>query len=337
MAALSRSIDAGSGSRFHPTVRTPGDSMPELGFFGKIPAKGDFVRHNVVDDAARSFEQWVQESNDALRGAGGELPDHPIRGVFTPPGGAHTILSVLVPSQDQVGRKFPIVIFALTPSAGTGTSYPFLPLAWSAFFEAAVALGKRAATLDVEQLKTAVVALPTAGPLEVMNAQQLGEKTLAHPLSSEIHQRIFGGTDGMHFYAYQTFLTACKDASKNDPGKPATVLDCPIHVDVDLFVWLELARRVFGFPPAHPSYFWIEDPAPRLLFSLGPAPLAILQFMANPTLEHQRLWPLTTQRTQAVDAAKTSLGPALAGVNEQAPLASWMETLVSRASSGTAR
>ena len=44
--------------------------MAELGFFGKIPAKGDFVRHQVTDDAARSFEQWVQESNDMLRGAG---------------------------------------------------------------------------------------------------------------------------------------------------------------------------------------------------------------------------------------------------------------------------
>ena len=47
--------------------------MAELGFFGKIPAKGDFVRQNVADDAARSFEQWVQESNDALRAVGRDL------------------------------------------------------------------------------------------------------------------------------------------------------------------------------------------------------------------------------------------------------------------------
>lgn len=308
--------------------------MPELGLFGKIPAKGDFVRHNIADDAARSFEQWVQESNDALRGAGGELPSEPIRCVFTPPGSASSVLAVLVPSQDQVGRKFPIVIFALTPAAPT---YSVLPVAWSSFFEGAVALGKRASTLDLDQLKSGLALLSTPGPGDVLQAQQLCDKALAHPLVGEVQRRIFGGDGGMHYYAYQTFLTACQDAAKTDPGKAATVLDCPIHVDVDLFVWLELARRVFGFPPAHPSYFWTEDPSPRLLFSLGPSPLLVLQFLANPSLEHQRLWPLTTSRTQAVDSARTSLAPAFAHVGDEAPLAALMETLAQRAAAGTMR
>ena len=141
----------------------------------------------------------------------------------------------------------------------------------------------------------------------------------------------------MHYYAYQTFLTACQDAAKTDPGKAATVLDCPIHVDVDLFVWLELARRVFGFPPAHPSYFWIEDPAPRLLLSLGPAPLPTLQFFANPALEHQRLWPLTTDRTVAIEAAQGVLGPVLAQLGDSAPLASLLDALAQRAAAGAMR
>ncbi len=311
--------------------------MPELGLFGKIPAKGDFVRHNIVDDAARSFEQWVQESNDALRGAGGEMPSQPVRVVYTPPGSASTVVAVLVPSQDQVGRKFPIVFFALTPSASIGQTFSILPVAWSTWLEAAVALGQRAATLDLDQLKAGLAALPVPGPADMMQAQQIGERTLAHPLLPELHARIFGGSDAMHYYAYQTFLTACQDAAKGDPGKASTVLDCPIQVDVDLFVWLELARRVFGFPPAHPSYFWIEDPAPRLLFSLGPAPLAMLQFLANPALEHQRLWPLTTGRAQAVEAARNALGPVLAPLGDQAPMGALVETLAQRAAAGAMR
>lgn len=311
--------------------------MPELGLFGKIPAKGDFVRHNVVDDAARSFEQWVQESNDALRSAGSELPTHPLRAVFTPPGSAHTVVAAMVPSQDQVGRKFPLVIFALAPATTTGQSYSLLPLAWASFLEAAVALGQRASTMDLDSLRAAVASLPTAGPAELTNAQHVCEKALGHPLLPELHQRLFGASENMPYYAYQTFLTACQDASKTDPGKASTVLDCPIHVDVDLFVWLELARRVFGFPPAHPAYFWVEDPAPRLLLSLGPPPLNALQFVANPALEHQRLWPLTTARAQAVDAARNTLGPALAGLHEHSPLVGLMETLAQRSAAGTLR
>src|SRR5690606_614958 len=121
--------------------------MPELGLFGKIPAKGDFVRHNIVDDAARSFEQWVQESNDALRGAGSEMPTHAIRAVYTPPGSASTVIAALVPSRDQVGRKFPLVIFALIPSASVAQTLSMLPVAWSDWLEAAIALGQRAEML----------------------------------------------------------------------------------------------------------------------------------------------------------------------------------------------
>lgn len=311
--------------------------MSELGLFGKIPAKGDFVRHNVVDDAARSFEQWVQESNDALRGAGGEMPDQPIRVVFTPPGSAKTVVAVIVPSEDKVGRKFPIVMFALTASSATPGQFSVLPVAWSAFMDAAAQLGRRASTLDLDQLKIGLEMLPQVAMPEVSHAEEICRKTLAHPLTEELHARLFGAVDGMHLYAYQTFLTACEDAAKGDPGKASTVLDCPIHVDVDLFLWLELAKRVFGFPAAHPSYFWIEDPAPRLLLSLGPAPLAMLQFLANPTLDNQRLWPLTTDRPKAVDAARGTLGPALAHLSDAAPLGSWVDTLAARAAAGTMR
>lgn len=311
--------------------------MPELGLFGKIPAKGDFVRHNVLDDAARSFEQWVQESNDSLRGAGAELPAHPLRLVYTPPGSPQTVVAAMVPSQDQVGRKYPLVIFALAPSVTTGQSYSLLPLAWSSFLDAAVSLAQHAAGMDLDQLRAALPTLPAAGPAELGHAQHVGEKALAHPLLPELHQRLFAGSENMPYYAYQTFLTACQDAAKTDVGKASTMLDCPIRVDVDLFVWLELARRVFGFPPAHPAYFWVEDPAPRLLVSLGPPPLNALQLLADPALEHQRLWPLTTTRAPAVEAARGTLGPVLAGLNERSSLAGLIDLLAARSAAGALR
>lgn len=319
-------------------IGVPSDPMSELGLFGKIPAKGDFVRHNVVDDAARSFEQWVQESNDALRGANAELPEHPVRVVFTPPGSSKTVVAAVVPSQDQVGRKYPLVLFTLLPSSDGASHFSTLPVAYAPFLDAAVALGRQAASMELDPLKAALDALPTPNGAELTRAQDIGNKTLAHPLADEVHARLFGtGVDGMHLYAYQTFLTACQDAVKNDPGKASTVLDCPIHVDVDLFVWLELGRRVYGFPPAHPSYFWMEDPAPRLLLSLGPAPLNVLQFLAKPDLENQRLWPLTTVREKAVDAAKGNLGPVLEQIGNEGPLGGLMDTLAERAAAGTLR
>ncbi|MGE3634924.1 MAG: type VI secretion system-associated protein TagF, partial [Sandaracinaceae bacterium] len=266
--------------------------MLEVGLFGKIPSKGDFVRHNVADDAARSFEQWVQESNDSLRGAGGQMPEQPIRAIFTPPGSGKTVVALLVPSQDKVGRKFPVVFFALAEASETPTSFSRLPVRFARFLDAAAELGRSASHMELDPLKAALAALPLPGQPERAHADEVVEKTLAHPLAAELHQRLFSDRSGMEFYAYQTFLTACQEAAKNDPGKAATVLDCPIHVDTDLFMWLELTRRVYGFPPAHPQVFWIEDPAPRLLVSLGPAPHNLLSFLAKPSMEHNRLWPL---------------------------------------------
>jgi|GEM_PF-2077284 len=311
--------------------------MPELGVFGKIPAKGDFVRHNVSGATARAFEQWVQESNDSLRGAGGDLPEHPIRIVFTPPGAEETVVAVAVPSEDKVGRKYPIVFFATTPIAAARERFGAMPVAWAPFLDAAAALGDRAKEMEWEQVRAALAGLPQAGDGEAQRAAQVCDQALSHPLPNEVHERLFGADSAMHFYAYQTFLTACQDASKGDPSKPVTVLDCPVHVDVDLFVWLELTHKVFGFPPAHPQAFWIEDPAPRLLVSLGPASLQILQFLSNPDMSHSRLWPLTTERDKAVEAARDALGATLDGVDGETPLGQLIESLSQRAASGTLR
>jgi len=310
--------------------------MAELGLFGKIPAKGDFVRHNVVDETARTFEQWVQESNDALRGAGGELPDKTIRVIFTPPGSDKTVVAVIVPSEDKVGRKFPIVFFALTSSGDTRAHFSSLPFTFSPFLDAGAALGARASTMEWEELKGSVSGMPQPGAIDLKNAADVCEKALEHPLASELHERLFGDT-GMHYYAYQTFLTACGDAAKNDPAKAVTVLDCPMKVDVDLFVWLELGKRIFGFPPAHPQIFWIEDPAPRLLLSLGPPALNVLQFLAKPDMQHNRLWPLTTERDKAIEAAQNTLAEALGPIDGTTLLGTMLDTLSRRAASGTLR
>ena len=186
--------------------------------------------------------------------------------------------------------------------------------------------------MDLDALRGAVGALPGVGMGQLEQAKTLGDRALSHSVHPEVHARLFGARAGQHLYAYQTFLTACGDADKGDPGKPATILDCPIHVDTDLFVWLELGRRVFGFPKAHPAYFWIEDPAPRLLFSLGPAPLQTLQLLANPDMENQRLWPLITERAKAIDSARRSLGKAVGDVGDARPLGQLMEALAAQAS-----
>jgi type VI secretion system protein ImpM len=85
------------------------------------------------------------------------------------------------------------------------------------------------------------------------------------------------------------------------------VIDCPVTIDVDLFAWLELSSRHLAWKGGPPSFFWIEEPKPRLLLSLGPVAGQLLVLLANAELDNPRLWPLSTSRPAAIDAAKKAL------------------------------
>ncbi|MGF1468697.1 MAG: type VI secretion system-associated protein TagF [Sandaracinaceae bacterium] len=306
--------------------------MSELGLFGKVPTRDDFVRHPVSGDAARSFERWMEAALDALPGVAGRLPPSPVRAVVHPPGADHSVVAAIVPSRDQAGRPHPLTVLALVPRAEVVAAFPLVPMTYATFLDQAVSLALRGASdLAYDDLARGLDVLTLPAPLERRHAQDLGEQVLAHPMVPEIHGRLFGAS-GQAPYAYQTLLTACRDAAQEAGEAP--VLDCPVRVDVDLFHWLELTRRVV---PAPPAFFWVEDPSPRLLLALGEPPPAILGLLADPTVEHPRLWPLTTDRTAALAAARTALSPVLGPLGPDAPLSGYYDALAQRAAAGSLR
>jgi hypothetical protein len=116
----------------------------------------------------------------------------------------------------------------------------------------------------------------------------------------------------MHFYGCYAFLTAAAPLRSEAPDKPATVLDCPVRGELDRLAWVTLATRLLSrWRAAVPSCFWLERPAPRLLLSLGPAPGDILRAFADPSYRSARIWPLVTDRPQAVERARAALAASL--------------------------
>jgi hypothetical protein len=106
-------------------------------------------------------------------------------------------------------------------------------------------------------------------------------------------------------------LSAAAPLSGRPPEKNGPVLDCPIDVDVDQFAWLELLRRVLLWPSHIPGIVWCEDPAPRMLVSLGPMPEKALGSLLSPSQGSRFVWPLTTDRAEAREEASAQLGQAL--------------------------
>jgi type VI secretion system protein ImpM len=152
-----------------PTVSASAPPAPALpGWYGKIPALGDFASRRLAPEFIAFWDPWLQRqilAGRALAGAprqaaGGHGP--PWRFLLLPGiCGAGCWAGLLAPSRDKVGRSFPLTIaLGLAPRPDTIAGV----LAADRWFDAldAIALAAREAATSPEQLDAAL--LDTPGP-----------------------------------------------------------------------------------------------------------------------------------------------------------------------------
>jgi type VI secretion system protein ImpM len=94
----------------------------DVGFFGKLPSHGDFLRRRVSDAFVGVWDGWLQECLAASRA---ELGDRWLDVYLTSPAwrfacaagacGPAPVAGVMVPSVDRVGRYFPLTLVAELP------------------------------------------------------------------------------------------------------------------------------------------------------------------------------------------------------------------------------
>jgi len=93
-----------------------------VGFFGKLPSVGDFVRRRVDDGIVEIWDRWLQESIASSRDQLGDrwlelYLTAPMWRFFAPAGVLDRlpVAGVLFPSVDRVGRCFPFTVFVRLP------------------------------------------------------------------------------------------------------------------------------------------------------------------------------------------------------------------------------
>ena len=101
--------------------------MPRLGFIGKLPARGDFVRFLVARAVAENIEAWTARVLPAMQRDWGDAAARrwaaaaPLRFALAPPGWPDAVSGVWLPSRDAVGRQYPLVICLETAVAASGS------------------------------------------------------------------------------------------------------------------------------------------------------------------------------------------------------------------------
>ena len=106
------------------------------GFYGKLPARGDFVRENLPRDFTDPWDAWWQRGLAETQHRAGEAwraawLEAPIWHFILPPGlcGKQGVLGIWLPSVDRSGRYFPLTIAAVAPTDWAphlGAMQPFL-------------------------------------------------------------------------------------------------------------------------------------------------------------------------------------------------------------------
>jgi type VI secretion system protein ImpM len=95
-----------------------------VGFYGKLPARGDFVRAGLPRDFTDRWDEWLQSVLAGSRALMGEawLPaflEAPVWRFALPAGmcGERAVLGLMLPSVDRTGRYFPLTFAALNSGA----------------------------------------------------------------------------------------------------------------------------------------------------------------------------------------------------------------------------
>ncbi|MBR0655416.1 type VI secretion system-associated protein TagF [Plastoroseomonas arctica] len=147
------------------------DAQPELsgaplalGIYGKMPAHGDFVRRGLPSSFVAPWDAWLAAGVAAAReqldaGFAAVWDEAPAWRFSLPAGvcGPDAVAGVMLPSEDTVGRRFPLTAAALLPPGVVAEE------SWFTRLEAAVRAARQGA-LDADGMIRAMQSSPDAAP-----------------------------------------------------------------------------------------------------------------------------------------------------------------------------
>jgi type VI secretion system protein ImpM len=125
------------------------------GFYGKMPAAGDFVTRRLPGDFVRVWDRWLAQHIVPLFGLEAWPADTALR-FLSGPGAFGAAAGIVLQSADRVGRRFPLSVVARLPEAPLKLAYA------DAWFESieTPALAAQRGELAPDELDAALAVLP---------------------------------------------------------------------------------------------------------------------------------------------------------------------------------
>ena len=95
----------------------PAADLTLPGFYGKLPATGDFVGRRLPFDFVQRFDAWMARHLAPLIGDPAWPAGLPLRFLAGPAASFGPAAGIVLPSADKVGRRFPLGLAVVLPAA----------------------------------------------------------------------------------------------------------------------------------------------------------------------------------------------------------------------------
>ena len=298
----------------------------QVAVFGKTPLMGDFLRVGSGGPAGEALEQWVEQGLAMAEARRGRYwPSLYTAGatyafVFRPPRASpakETLVGVIKPSVDSVGRRFPLVVYS---SALPRPSVPWphvLPIALGDFFDAAATLLIEAdAVTGVADMQEALRRVPMPQLADADRSAQEYDAWAAATLLTHAWSVVYGGGEGESVpRAVHTISEAV--APFRGEEAPATKLGLRLPLGqggiAAASFWLDTVRRLARTPGEVRSTFWCFDgESGCALVQLGDTPAGTLAELWAPDSNSEYLCDLTIPTSVDVGRFLNRLPPHLA-------------------------
>jgi type VI secretion system ImpM family protein len=301
--------------------------------FGKLPAFGDFVRHNAGGRDAIAFDQWLQQGLYHARQQLGRAWEESFRRapsyhfLYSPENSEGFLLGVLRPSVDRGERCFPFTVALRLDRRFPADLLPLAPVVFESFLGEASRFVQNAGRMSLQEIGQATERLDVSVEREHRELVAGYAAHLRTTTVSSVRERLWTGERERVFLVFRNLLEVLRPVRGRNASRLALGLRFPIdaaHAARDVSLWTEAALRVMSATGARPFLFWTAPPPPTpaaalmhtpaatlFLFLRQPTARSIMHFL-RPDLASDFICALDTDGLQEVSRARAALPTAFA-------------------------
>jgi type VI secretion system protein ImpM len=300
-------------------------SVLRAGLLGKIPAFGDFVRHNASDPVVEAVDSWFQEglvlATEVLGPGWQSAFDDaaPAVYVFEPAGTGRFVAGAWVPGKDLSGRRYPFTVFVSGGRPDVRGSRAPLPAACGGFLDEALRLAVelRSRSDPKPPGESASRLSSLLDEQSIARASAEYEGFLRDTTVGEFWKSILGSFENPARPSIAAGIEAAVPRGKTARPGPGLKLPLPCSPPAEqarfASAWVDIVLRLQGGGAPPPLLYWSavhRPPVPLFLFPARPHPRHFLP-LVHPDEAGDHVWDLTGETTPS-GAGSPSGPPALA-------------------------